>query len=229
MSITVLLTYMSDCAKPSRRHKHSPTSEAERQRWYYDCKANAISLKPGDLVLAKADAYKGRRKVKDQWEEEVYEVECRIAGGVPSYLMKNQWTGCSWVLHWNWLFLITPIMGAPYVQVYDLSGQGATAILEEPTQMVSENEEVPQSANCLPLAQFQTGETPLGWVNRELCAFWRMFSGASLLDQGWKVWCRGKSMCECQHQRSGSRGIDHTDEVETYDWLQFLQSHLSSF
>ena len=46
------------------------TSEAERQRQYYDCKANTISLEPGDLVLAKADTYKGRRKVKHQWEEE---------------------------------------------------------------------------------------------------------------------------------------------------------------
>ena len=42
------------------------TSEAERQKWYYDRKANAISLEPGDLVLAKANAYKGKRKVKDQ-------------------------------------------------------------------------------------------------------------------------------------------------------------------
>ena len=48
------------------------TSEAEKQRQYYDHKANAISLEPGDLVLVKVDAYKGRRKVKDQWEEELY-------------------------------------------------------------------------------------------------------------------------------------------------------------
>ena len=40
-------------------------SKAERQKWYYDRKANAISLEPGDLVLAKADAYKGKRKLKD--------------------------------------------------------------------------------------------------------------------------------------------------------------------
>ena len=65
------------------------TSEAERQRQYYDCKANTISLEPGDLVLAKANAYKGRRKVKDRWEEELYKVECRIAEGIPSYLVKN--------------------------------------------------------------------------------------------------------------------------------------------
>ena len=43
-------------------------TEAERQKRYYDRKANSISLEPGDLVLAKADALKGKRKVKDQWE-----------------------------------------------------------------------------------------------------------------------------------------------------------------
>ena len=75
------------------------TSEVERQKWHYNRKANAISLEPGDLVLAKADTYRGRRKVKDQWEEELYEVEPQIAEGIPSYLMKNQWTRCSWVLH----------------------------------------------------------------------------------------------------------------------------------
>ena len=90
------------------------TSEAERQKqWYYDRKANAISLETGDLVLAKADAYKGKRKVKDWWEEEPYEVEHQVAEGVPSNLMKNQHTGHSWVLHQNWLFLIIPAEGTP--------------------------------------------------------------------------------------------------------------------
>ena len=41
------------------------TSEAERQKWHYDRKANAISLEPGDSVLAKSNAYSWRRKVKD--------------------------------------------------------------------------------------------------------------------------------------------------------------------
>ena len=169
------------------------TFEAERQRQYYDCKANAISLEPGDLVLAKADAYKGRRKVKDWWEEELYEVEHRIAEGIPSYLMKNQQTGCSWVLHWNQLFSHYPIMGAPLCSgVWTECTRCTTTILEEPTQKAIENEEAPQSMNCLSLAQHQIWETPLGWVNRKLCAFLRMFSGASLPDQGWKVWCRRK-------------------------------------
>ena len=70
------------------------TSEAERQKQYYNRKANAISLEPGNLVMAKADVYKGKRKVKDWWEEELYKVEHQVAEGVPSYLMKNQQTGC---------------------------------------------------------------------------------------------------------------------------------------
>ena len=58
-----------------------------------------------------------------------------------------------------------------------------TTILKEPNQKASEKEGAPQSVECLPLAQCQTGETPLGWVNRKLQAFQRTFSGASLLDQ----------------------------------------------
>ena len=41
------------------------TSEAERQKQYYDRKANAISLETEDLVLAKADVYSRKRKVND--------------------------------------------------------------------------------------------------------------------------------------------------------------------
>ena len=60
------------------------TSEVERQKWCYDRKANAISSEPGDLVLAKANAYRWRRKVKGQWEEEPYEVESQVVEGIPS-------------------------------------------------------------------------------------------------------------------------------------------------
>ena len=36
-------------------------AEAQRQKWYYDQKIGAMDLKPGDLVLMKADAFKGKR------------------------------------------------------------------------------------------------------------------------------------------------------------------------
>ena len=60
----------------------------------------------------------------------------------------------------------------------------AITVLEEPTQKASEDEEAIQSLNCLLPAHHQTGETPLGLVNRKLCTFLRTFSGAFLLDQG---------------------------------------------
>ena len=50
------------------------TTEACRQKWYYDRKVGTVNLKPGDLVLVKADAWKGKRKIKDQWDEETWEV-----------------------------------------------------------------------------------------------------------------------------------------------------------
>ena len=57
--------------------------EACRLKWYYDRKIGAVNLKPGDLVLVKADAWKGKRKIKDRWEEETCEMMCQITADVP--------------------------------------------------------------------------------------------------------------------------------------------------
>ena len=64
--------------------------EAHRQKWYYDRKIGTVNLKPGDLVLVKADAFKRKRKIKDRWEEETWEVGCQIATDIPSYKVMNQ-------------------------------------------------------------------------------------------------------------------------------------------
>ena len=50
------------------------TAEACRQMWYYDRKIGTVNLKPGNLVLVKVDAWKGKRKIKDRWDEETWEV-----------------------------------------------------------------------------------------------------------------------------------------------------------
>ena len=103
----------------------------------------------------------------------------------PSYLMKNQLTGCLQVLHWNQLFLITLTEGTHFCTVVQAKWARCTnTTLEEQTLEGSETEEVPQSANCPSLAQYQTGETPLGWLNRKLCAFMQTFPRASWLDKG---------------------------------------------
>ena len=74
------------------------TAEACRQKEYYDRKIGAVDLKPGDLVLVQVDAWKGKRKIKDRWEEETWEVVHQIAAGVLSYKVINQ-CGRSQVLH----------------------------------------------------------------------------------------------------------------------------------
>ena len=163
-------------------------SEAKRQKQHYNRKVNAISLEPGALVLAKANACRGRRKEKDQWEGGgPYKVEHQVVEDIPSYLMKNQQTGCLWVLHQNWLFLIAPTEGIPLCMIVWAKQASCTmTTLEEQTPEESETEKVPQSVSCLSLAQCQTGETPLGSVNRRLCAVIRIFPRASLLDKGVK-------------------------------------------
>ena len=50
------------------------TAEACQQKQYNDRRIGTVNLKPGDLVLVKADAWKGKRKIKDRWEEETWEV-----------------------------------------------------------------------------------------------------------------------------------------------------------
>ena len=61
------------------------TVEACQQKRYYDRKIGTVNLKPGDLVLVKADAWKGKRKIKDRWDEETGEVSQQIMADVPSY------------------------------------------------------------------------------------------------------------------------------------------------
>ena len=66
------------------------TTETHQQKWYYDRKVGAVNLKPGDLVLVKVDAWKGKRKIKDRWDEETWEVSRQIVTDVPSCKVMNQ-------------------------------------------------------------------------------------------------------------------------------------------
>ena len=59
-----------------------------------------VNLRPGDLVLVKADAFKGKMKIKDRWEEDTWEVMHQITKDIPSYEVTDQW-GSSCILHQN--------------------------------------------------------------------------------------------------------------------------------
>ena len=99
--VDVYVASVRDRLKSALQEAQAPsTVEAHRQKWYYDRKIGAVNLKPGNLVLVKVDAWKGKRKIKDRWEEETWEVVHQIMADGPSYEVMNQY-GWSQVLHQN--------------------------------------------------------------------------------------------------------------------------------
>ena len=87
------------------------SEEVAKQCRYYDCKAGAVALQPGDIVMVRTNGFVGKRKVKDQWEDggfivesqlehwPVYKVKCPISDDrqKPKYR----------ILHQNHLLLVT--------------------------------------------------------------------------------------------------------------------------
>ena len=58
--------------------RHLTSQEAAKQWHYYDCKAGAVALQPGDVVMVCTDGFMGKRKVKDQWEDGGFILESQL-------------------------------------------------------------------------------------------------------------------------------------------------------
>ena len=58
--------------------RHLTSQEAARQRRYYDHKAGAVALQPGDVVMVHADGFVGKWKVKGRWEDGGFIVESQL-------------------------------------------------------------------------------------------------------------------------------------------------------
>ena len=54
------------------------SEEVARQCCYYDRKAGAVALQPGEVVMVRTDGFLGKRKVKDQWEDGGFIVESQL-------------------------------------------------------------------------------------------------------------------------------------------------------
>ena len=65
-------------------------AEAQQQKQYCDQNIGVMELKPGKVVFVKADAFKGKRKIKDRWEDEGCDVVHQIATNIPSYEVMDQ-------------------------------------------------------------------------------------------------------------------------------------------
>ena len=175
-------------------------TEACRQKCYYDWKIGAVNLKPGDLVLVKADAFKGKRKNKDRWEEDSWEVVCQIVTNVVSYKVTNK-CRMSHILHWNWLLLVASEVGIPLCIGVPHAWDRCTSPTPcKPTSMGGEIEMMPQENIGSAVTQCPASKTSLGWINGKLWLLPWTFTGASTED-GWRpqvmwhgCWCQGEHM-----------------------------------
>ena len=91
--------------------RHLTSEEAAKQHHYYNCKAGAVALQPGDVVMLCTDGFVGKWKVKDQWEDGGFIVESQLEDW-PIYKVKcptsdDQQKPKYQILHWNRLLLVT--------------------------------------------------------------------------------------------------------------------------
>ena len=148
-------------------------------------------FEPGNLVLVKADAFQGKRKLKDRWEDKPHEVVCQIMTDVPSHKVTDQ-HGQSHVLHYNWLLLIASETGVPLCGCLPSMQQMYQPQPSQANSQGSDSETMPQEDSGLAINQHQARKTSLGWINRKPWLLPWASAGASTED-GWRllVMCSG--------------------------------------
>ena len=108
MSVAAMQKRLKEAFAVARR---LTSEEAAKQCCYYDRKAGAIALQPGDVVMVRTDGFVGKRKVKDRWEDGGFVVESQLEDW-PVYKVKCPTSDARQkpkyrILHWNRLLLVT--------------------------------------------------------------------------------------------------------------------------
>ena len=91
--------------------RHLTSEEVARQCRYYDHKAGAVALQPGDVVMVNTNGFVGKQKVKDRWEDGGFIVKSQLEDW-PVYKVKCPTSDARQkpkyqILHRNCLLLIT--------------------------------------------------------------------------------------------------------------------------
>ena len=119
------------------------SEEVARQCRYYDRKAGAVALQPGDVVMVCTNGFVGKQKVKDQWEDRgfivesqledwaVYKVKCPTSDArqKPKYR----------ILHRNYLLLVT---NEDTSSIPDQAQAKVTPIVSNATRRLFQQEQV---------------------------------------------------------------------------------------
>ena len=149
--------------------RHLTSQEAARQRRYYDRKAGAIPLQPGDVVMAHTDGFVGKRKVKDWWEDGGYIVESQLEDW-PVYKVRCPTSDVKQkpkyrILHRNRLLLVTnednPVIPGQSAQA-KVSPVVSNATLEATVEDVGPSGPLPSL-----LTQQEGDMTSRVWLNGE--------------------------------------------------------------
>ena len=91
--------------------RHLTSEEADKQQHYYDHKAEAVALQPGDFVMVHTNGFVDKQKVKDRWEDGGFIIESQLEDW-PVYKVKcltsdDWWKTKYRILHQNHLLLVT--------------------------------------------------------------------------------------------------------------------------
>ena len=112
---------------------------------------------PGDAVLLKQDEFQGKRKMKDRWGDEEYEVIRQVTLDVPVYEVHDR-SGNARVIHQNRLFLVASVLEP--VTPLSLDAELLEAMSERSTLA----ELTPLKTMWEALTQCLTHGMPLGWL-----------------------------------------------------------------
>ena len=140
-----------------------------RQRCYYDRKAGAVALQPGDVVMVHTDGFVGKQKVKDQWEDGGFIVESQLEDW-PVYKVRCPTSDARQkpkyrILHRNRLLLVTNEDNSV------VPGQSAQAkvspVVSNATPEATGEEEGPSGPLPFLLTQQEGDMTSRVWLNGE--------------------------------------------------------------
>ena len=149
------------------------SEEAARQQHHYDCRARAVILQPGDIVMVCTNRFVGKHKVKDQWEEGDYVIVNQLEDW-PVYKVKcppseNKHKAKYLTLHQNCLMLVPPEDDMP--QDPTQLKVAAAIILNANIGTILHDGELDHSDSGMPLPSLLTQQgvdkIPHVWLNGE--------------------------------------------------------------
>ena len=149
--------------------RHLTSQEAARQRCYYDRKAGAVTLQPGDVVMVHTDGFVGKRKVKDWWEDGCFIVESQLEDWpvykvrCPTSDVKQKPKYC--ILHRNHLLLVTNEDDA--VVPGQLAQAKVSPVVSNATPEAAVEDEGPSGPLPSLLTQQEGDMTSRVWLNGE--------------------------------------------------------------